>query len=88
MITWSKFKLSVTDDDCRVSPLVPVSKPDGIIRWAVDFRSLNERTKMLHTSLPRMSGSMSTESFLIKNPAKDSQCIHKKIWLEVLSEAS
>ena len=78
MITWSKFKLSVPDDDCWVSPLVPVSKPDGTIRWAVDFRSLNERTKMLHASLPRMSGSMSTNSFLIKNPAKDNQCIFQE----------
>ena len=49
---------AVPDDDCWVSPLVPVSKPDGTIRWAVDFRSLNEKTKMLHASLPRVDSNL------------------------------
>ena len=47
------------DSDSFISPLVPVAKPDGRIRWAVDFRSVNVGTKLLHASLPRVDSNIS-----------------------------
>ena len=49
---------AIPDEECYISPLVPVPKSDGGTRWCVDFRSLNAQTKMQYGNLPRVEDNL------------------------------
>ena len=54
--TWLKQDIIEESESSWASPLVPVRKKDGTIRWAVDFRRVNEHLELDSYPLPRIQG--------------------------------
>ena len=57
------------------SPLVPVRKKNGTIRWAVDFRRLNNISKKDHRPIPNVFERLSSLKATVRKPLRYYGCL-------------
>jgi len=57
------------------SPLIPVKKKNGSIRWAVDYRALNNISRKDHRPIPNVFEKLSALKSTVRKPLKYFGCL-------------